>query len=123
MSSRIHLVNLPFQNQTHIGNTIKTIGPANCNRRDGPTKDFGPLDALQWRKGTGNLIFPHRVPFLLGISLSSSGLDLAPICDFVAAVDGSIFLGPVGGGLVGLVGVWADGCGTHWLVFGGSISA
>jgi len=23
---------------------------------------------------------------------------------------------------VGLVGVWADGCGTRWLVFGGSVS-
>uniref|UniRef100_A0A2N9IMH3 Uncharacterized protein n=1 Tax=Fagus sylvatica TaxID=28930 RepID=A0A2N9IMH3_FAGSY len=43
---------------------------------------------------TVNLVSPHRVPLLLGISLSSSGLDLAPICDFVAAVDGSIFLGP-----------------------------
>uniref|UniRef100_A0A2N9EZE7 Serine acetyltransferase N-terminal domain-containing protein n=1 Tax=Fagus sylvatica TaxID=28930 RepID=A0A2N9EZE7_FAGSY len=43
---------------------------------------------------TVNLVSPHRVPLLLGISLSSSGLDLAPICDFVAAVEGSIFLGP-----------------------------
>ena len=72
---------------------------------------------------TVNLVSPHRVPLLLGISLSSSGLDLALICDFVAAVDGSIFLGPVGGGWVGLVGVWADGCGTRLLVFGGSVSA
>ena len=33
---------------------------------------------------TVNLVSPHRVPLLLGISLSSSGLDLAPICEFVA---------------------------------------
>ena len=75
------------------------------------------------QKGTINLVSPHRVPLLLGISLSSSELDLTLICDFVAAVDGSIFLGPVGDRWVSFVGVWVDGCVTRWLVFGGSVSA